>query len=138
AISSPGTRVVGSIVDRYSPLAGASALPPIQWSCPTPIPSPFRETATLRVLEDHAVLHHEADALGHADVLARVAGHRDDVGEEAGLDLAELVLHADELRAHHRRPVERPQRRHPALDHRDQLAPVLAVREARQVTAARD
>src|SRR5271165_2800436 len=43
------------------------------------------------VLVDLPVLHDEADVLGHPDVFGWVARHCDDVGQEAGCELSQVV-----------------------------------------------
>ncbi len=43
---------------------------------------------------DHATFHDKADALEQADVSKRIAWNRDDVGPEAGLQRANLILPA--------------------------------------------
>src|SRR5207245_1077666 len=53
-----------------------------------------------------AALHDEADALQLGDVLQRIAGHRDEVGEPPGLEGAEVALPSQQLRAHARRGLD--------------------------------
>ena len=102
-------------------------------SAPTPA-----ATSAVVVAVDLAALHHEPHLLGHGDVGERVAGHGDDVGEQAGLEAA-AVVDVDQLggRRWSRRgwPASGVM---PAVDEREQLLGVAAVGDRGRVGAARD
>ena len=53
--------------------------------------------ARLLLSYDYAVLHHKAHVLDGGDVVERIAGDGDDVGEVAGLELADLAFPAEQL-----------------------------------------
>ena len=94
-----------------------------------------------RLLVEHAVLHHRQHArrlAQHREIRQRVAVDEDQVGEEAFLQLAELVAAHHDLAAVLRRRQDRLHRRHPeVLDEELEVARVLAVRrEGEPVVAA--
>ncbi len=72
----------------------------------------------LPLLSDYlSRLHHELHALQLGDVLQRIARYRDNVGELAGLDCAEAVLLAEQLRSDGGGGLDGLHRRHPILHH---------------------
>ncbi len=87
---------------------------------------------------DDAAFHDECDFLQDADVRQRVAGNRDDVGEVAGLQRADLPLPAEQLGAVQRAGLKRGQRRHAVLHHQRELAGLRAVGKRPDVGAHRD
>src|SRR2546430_15183813 len=60
------------------------------------------------------VLHHVMDLLGVVDVLERIRVEHDQVGQLAGLERAQVLVHSDAVRAVHRTDAERFAWRHPA------------------------
>src|SRR5262245_59768935 len=89
------------------------------------------------VAVDLTTLHHEPHVLDDADVVQRVAGHADDVGEQTGGETP-AVVGVDELGRHRGRGADGLQRRHPAVDQREQLLGVAAVGDRRGVRPAGD
>src|ERR1700741_5574426 len=67
-------------------------------------------------LEDHPVLHHEADALQRWDIRERIALDRYQVGVGSGRDPSELGAHVEELGGTRGRRLDRLHGRHPELD----------------------
>src|SRR5262245_30422644 len=74
-----------------------------------------------RLPVDPPVLHDEADLLESGDVAGGIAGHGDDVGEVAGGELSQLVVHLDELGARDRRRPQGLRRGHAPVDEGDDL-----------------
>ena len=66
--------------------------------------------------------------LERLQLLGRIAGHRDDVGELAGRDGAEAIVPADALRRDDRRRLDRLHRRHAVANHVGELPGVPPVR----------
>src|SRR5215470_18021127 len=104
-------------------------------STPRAIRAPFG-LVVVRGLVDVSVFHDEPHVLGDGDVLCRVAGDGDDVGEVALPQLAELTVQLDEFRAGDRRRPQGLYRRHSAGHQRGQFPGVVAVRDRGGVGAA--
>ena len=85
-----------------------------------------------------AGLHDEADVARDGDVLARIARHRDEVGEVARRDPAEVVLAANQRGAVDRRGAQRVHRRQPARHDRGEFLRSFAVGDCGGVGAAAD
>ena len=79
--------------------------------------------------EDFAVLHDECRVLKDLDVGERIAGNGDDVGEEAGLELADGVGPVEEFCAVDEIGAEDVGWGHAVLDHELELAGLGAVGE---------
>ena len=75
-----------------------------------------RDLVQARQRVEAAVLHHVDDAVGLADVDGRVAVDDDQVGQLADLQRADVLVHAEVVRAVDRGVADRLQRRHAALD----------------------
>src|SRR5262245_35123105 len=90
---------------------------------------------SLRLLIDHAIFHDERDTLERPDVPRRIAGHRDQIGEQARADSSEVLLVAQDLRIRRRRRGQRLGRRHSIAHHPLELAVVGAVRKYADIAA---
>ena len=85
--------------------------------------------------DDLAVFHDEGDALEGTDVGERVALHGDDIGVEAGLELADGVGPVEQLGAVDEVGVEGFGGGHAVLDHEFEFAGLGAVGEGADVGA---
>src|SRR3984957_19238926 len=74
---------------------------------------------------NHPILHHEADALHETDVVDRIAGHRDDVGDLARRDAAQILVVPQQLRGADGRRLNGEHRRHAGSHHQLELMCIL-------------
>ena len=90
------------------------------------------------VFVDHALFHDEEDVLGLADVLERVAGHGDNVGEFVGFESADFVRDAKQIGIGGGASLESSGGLHTKIDHLVKLFRVAAMRINSGVRAQSD
>ncbi len=86
------------------------------------------QTAPLSAV-DYAALHDEIHFLENVNVVERIAGDGDDIGEIAGLECAYLILPAEQFCAVEKVRLQRGERRHSVFHHEIEFASLRAVRE---------
>src|SRR5208283_1652051 len=84
-----------------------------------------------------AILHYEPDAREHGDILQRIAGNCDHIGVEAGLELADCVLLAEQTCTIQQAGAEHIGGGHSVLHHQLKLARLRTVREWPDIGAYR-
>src|SRR5215469_14399680 len=90
------------------------------------------------LLVNRAGLHHKPHPADSGNVFGRVAVDRYQVSQQAGLDLAYLVLHVQDPSIHRGGRSERINSGHTVFHHRLELASIIAMREYTYIAPARN